>query len=149
MNISPYTGTADPTLAPGPLTLLNTIIANNSNDTGQSNCSAYGGDLVSLGHNIASDNTCNLTATGYGRTRTRCWDSSAITAALLTPTPYCTAALRSAPAETARQPTSEGCHDPRRPAMSACSKPNGTAADRVAARGAPIESGAMISTLRH
>lgn len=63
VNISPYTGTADPTLAPGPLTLLNTIIANNSNDTGQSNCSAYGGDLVSLGHNIASDNTCNLTAT--------------------------------------------------------------------------------------
>jgi hypothetical protein len=64
VNISPYTGTADPTLAPGPLTLLNTIIANNTNDTGQSNCSAYGGDLVSLGHNIASDNTCNLTATG-------------------------------------------------------------------------------------
>lgn len=61
-----YTGDTSPVPAvlPGPLTLRNTIIADNTSARGPANCKDTGAELISRGDNIASDNSCDLTATG-------------------------------------------------------------------------------------
>jgi CSLREA domain-containing protein len=61
-----YTGDTSPipAILPGPMTLRNTIIADNTSNRGPANCKNTGAELISRGDNIASDASCFLTASG-------------------------------------------------------------------------------------
>ena len=51
-------------IALGTMTLQNTIVANNTSTSGSANCHVKDQIIASLGHNLATDDTCFLTATG-------------------------------------------------------------------------------------
>jgi CSLREA domain-containing protein len=53
-----------PAVALGKMTLKNTIVAGNTSTAGEAGCHVKDQVIESLGHNLSSDRTCNLTAAG-------------------------------------------------------------------------------------